>query len=144
MNWEDQQPGESRAHWKARTFGAHYGMSGTKMHEFLEQFGRMPQAGDRITVNLGDGFADSFTTSQSGSYNFRFNPPSAEHQYRGRDDGYRSYGGRQWWADEGETRTERVLNTTEDWDQLGVELPELILVPTPNDEGVFVITRMEA
>lgn len=39
---------------------------------------------------------------------------------------------------------DQLLNTIEDWDMLGVELPKLIMVPTPNDEGVFVITRMEA
>lgn len=112
----------------------------------------MPQEGDTISVNLSDGFADSFTTTQEGNYDIRFGkqtsgrmpPPSADPEYSGRDDGYRSYGGRQWRAGEGESRTEQLLNTIEDWDQLGVELPKLIQVPTPNDEGIFVITRMEA
>lgn len=133
MNPWDQQPGESRAAWKERTFAFHYGMGANRLRDMFERHGRMPQPGDTFTYTVPDGFADSFT-------------PSAEHQYRGRDDGYRydrAYFGRQWFADEGETRTERALNTIEDWDELGVELPELILVPGPNGEGVFVITRME-
>lgn len=123
MNWADQQPGESRAAWKERTFAFHYGMGGTRMHEMFERHGRMPQAGD--------------------SFNFTF-APSAGPTYSGRSDGYGTYAGRQWFGDEGQSRAERALNTIEDWDQLGVELPELIMVPTPSDEGIFVITRMEA
>lgn len=147
MNWADQQPWETRGQWKDRTFAMHYGMGANKLRDLFEQHMRMPQPGDTIRVDLGDGYADSFTTTQAGNYDVHFTPPSAEHQYRGRPDDWRyreAYNGRQWWAGEGDTRTEQALNTIEDWDQLGVELPELIMVPTPNDEGVFVITRMEA
>lgn len=144
MNWADQQPWETRGQWKERTFALHYGMGPNKLRDMLDQHGRMPQEGDTIRVDLGDGFADSFTTSRSGNYDVHFTPPSAEHQYRGRDDGYRSYDRQRWHKNGGDTHTELLLNTIEDWDMLGVELPKLIMVPTPNDEGVFVITRMEA
>lgn len=149
MNWGDQQPWETRAQWKDRTFAMHYGMGQNKLRDMFN--GRMPQPGDTFTFNLSDGFADSFERTgraHTSSPHYQQAPRSAEHQYSGRPDDWRQReygnGGRQWWAGEGETRTERVLNETEDWDQLGVELPELILVPTPNDEGIFVITRMEA
>lgn len=129
MNWADQQPGESRAHWKERTFAMHYGMGRVKLRDLFEQQGRMPQPGDTFTFDFG--------SRTSG----RMPPPSAEHQYRGRPDNWQY---RAWPPYENLSRAEELINSISDWDQLGVELPELIMVPTSTDEGVFVITQLEA
>lgn len=137
MNWAEQQPGETRSQWKERMFAMHYGAGPNKLREMFERNGRMPQPGDTFSFTVPDGFSDTFSFSV---------PPEADPMYSGRSDGRyydRSFFARGWFTSENSSQTESLLNLIEDWDTLGVELPDLILVPTPDADGVYTITRME-
>lgn len=94
-----------------------------KERMFAVHYGAGPQ-------KLRDMFEKHGRMPQPGdTFTFTF-PPNAAPKYSGRSDGG--------------SRTESVLNSVPDWGLLGVELPDLIMVPEPSPEGVYVITRLEA